>query len=95
MATKESCLEHVTTEVEDFAEKVALLKQELARANTQEKLRHSWEIYVLRERFAEFRHHVRELEDADEEHLEAVQKSTETAWRDLNRMIESFLNEIC
>ncbi len=94
MATKESCLEHVTTEVEDFAEKVALLKDKLARANAQEKLRHSWEIYVLRERFADFRRHVQALEDADEEQLETVQKSTETAWKSLNGMIEAFLNEV-
>ena len=95
MATKQACLEQVTIEVEDFAGKVASLKERLARANGQEKLRHSWEIYVLRERFEDFRQHVLKLEEADEEHLEEIRQSTDSAWSDLNGMIEAFLNEIC
>lgn len=94
MATKESCLEHVLAEVEEFAEKVALLKTRLAREKPGSKLRYYWELEYLRNRFAEFRKQVQQLEDADEARIEGLSESTESSWQNLKQAIETLLREL-
>jgi DNA replication protein DnaD len=38
---------------------------------------------------------VEKLEDAEDEKLEELQESTETAWKDMKQAIETLLNEVC
>ncbi len=66
MQLKEAYLDRVVGEVEDLASRVALLKGRFAKQKVSVKLEHYWELEYVRTRFAEFKHRVRELEDADD-----------------------------
>jgi hypothetical protein len=94
MATKEAYLEQVLSEVEEFAEKVAVLKARLAHEKPGSKLRYYWELEYLRNRFADFRKQIEQLEEADAVHIERVRESTESAWQSLKQAIETLLHEL-
>jgi len=94
MATKEAYLEQVLGEVEEFAEKVAVLKTRLAREKPGSKLRYYWELEYLRNRFADFRKQIAQLEEADAAHIEHVRESTESSWQSLKQAIETLLHEL-
>jgi hypothetical protein len=91
MLLKESCLDHVVSEVEDLSARVAILKQRFAKQKVSVKLEHYWELEYVRTRFTEFKRRVQELEDADDSKLPRVQESVEFAWKDLINAVETLL----
>jgi hypothetical protein len=91
MQIKEAYLQRVVTEVEDLAAQVAQLKARIAKQKVSVKLQFNWELEYVRNRFAEFRKRVEELEDASDEHLEEAQQATELAWKDLQHAVDSLL----
>jgi hypothetical protein len=91
MLMKESYLDHVVTEVEDLASRVALLKTRFAKQKVSVKLEHYWELEYVRTRFAEFKRRVQDLEDADETDLARVRDGVESAWKDLIHAVETLL----
>lgn len=91
MLLKESYLDRVVGEVEDLAARVALLKERFAKQKVSIKLEHYWELEYVRTRFAEFKHRVRELEDADDVELAKMQEAVEVAWKDLIHAVETLL----
>lgn len=94
MPAKEAYLEQVMTEVEEFADKVALLKDRLAPEKPGSKLRYYWELEYLRNRFVKFRKQIEKLVEAEEPSIEEVRESTEAAWKSLKQAIETLLNEL-
>jgi hypothetical protein len=91
MLVKESCLDHVVSEVEDLAGRVAVLKDRFAKQKVNVKLEHYWELEYVRTRFAEFKRRVQELEDAEDLDLARTQESVEAAWKDLIHAVETLL----
>ncbi|MBZ5703140.1 MAG: hypothetical protein LAN84_15005 [Acidobacteriia bacterium] len=91
MPVKEAYLERVVGDVEKLAVQVAHLKSQLARQSGGLQLRYYWELEYLRNRFAEFKQHVEELEAADESCSEALFQSVETTRRDLEQTIEGLM----
>lgn len=91
MLLKESCLDHVVTEVEDLAARVSMLKGRFATQKVSVKLEHYWELEYVRTRFSEFKRRVQELEDADDADLARIQEGVETAWKDLIHAVETLL----
>jgi hypothetical protein len=91
MLLKEAYLDRVVDEVEDLASRVAILKGRFAKQKVSVKLEHYWELEYVRTRFAEFKHRVRELEDADDEELPRLQEAVEVAWKDLLNAVETLL----
>ena len=94
MLAKESCLDHVVTEVEDLAGRVAILKDRFAKQRVSVKLQHYWELEYVRTRFAEFKRRVQDLEDAEDVDLARIQESVETAWKDLIHAVETLLGAL-
>lgn len=91
MQLKEAYLDRVVDEVEDLASRVAILKGRFAKQKVSVKLEHYWELEYVRTRFAEFKHRVRELEDAEDEELQKLQEGVEVAWKDLLHAVETLL----
>lgn len=91
MQLKEAYLDRVVDEVEDLASRVAILKGRFAKQKVSVKLEHYWELEYVRTRFAEFKHRVRELEDAEDEELQRLQEGVELAWKDLLHAVETLL----
>ena len=91
MLLKEAYLDQVVGEVEDLASRVAALKMRFAKQRVSVKLEHYWELEYVRTRFAEFKHRVRELEDAEDEELAKMQEAVEVAWKDLIHAVETLL----
>ena len=91
MLVKESCLDHVVTEVEDLAARVAILKDRFAKQRVSVKLEHYSELEYVRTRFAEFKHRVQDLEDADDTELARIQEAVEITWNDLIHAVETLL----
>ena len=89
MQLKEAYLDRVAREVEDLASRVAILKARFARQKVNVKLEHYWELESLRTRFAEFKHRVINLEDAEDAQLPKMQEAVETAWKDLINAVEA------
>ena len=83
MQLKEASLDRVVREVEELASRVAILKARFARQKGNVKLEHYWELEFLRIRFAEFKHRVMDLEEAEEAQLPKMQEGVEVAWKDL------------
>ncbi len=67
MQLKQAYLEQVVAEVEDFPARVAVLKARLAKQKFGAALQHRWELEYVRNRFADFKRRVEELEEANEE----------------------------
>ncbi len=93
MLVKEAYLERAAGEVEEFAAEVALLKAKLAGEKAGLNLRYYWELEYLRNRFAEFRRRIEQLEEASEREAEQLQETTELAWKELKEAIEALLLE--
>lgn len=49
----------------------------------------AWELEYVRNRFADFKRHVEELEEATEDSLEEARKACELAWKDLEHAVDS------
>ena len=91
MENKELYLEHVVTEVEDLAERVAQLTSRIANQKVSVKLQFNGELEYVRNRFAEFRKRILELEDASDDHLADARAATELAWKDLQHAVDALL----
>ena len=91
MQSKEVYLDRVTTEVEDLASRVALLKGRFAKQKVSVKLDHYWELEYVRTRFAEFKRRVERLEDADDPELARLQENVDVAWRDVMRAVDTLM----
>jgi len=89
MQLKEVYLGRVVREVEELASRVAILKARFARQKVNVKLEHYWELEFLRTRFAEFKHRVMDLEDAEDAQLPKMQEGVEVAWKDLINAVET------
>lgn len=81
MQLKEAYLQRVVGEVEALTERVAVLKAQIAKQKVGVTLQHRWELEYLRNRFADFKRRVEELEEADEPNLEEARKACELAAR--------------
>ena len=92
MQLKEAYLERVVTEVEDLAERVALLKARLAKQKGSVTLEHRWELEYVRKRFADFKRRAEELAVASDENPEEARKASALAWKDLEYAVEALLS---
>ncbi len=91
MQLKEAYLERAVGEVGDLSARVALLKTRFACQKVNVKLEHYWELEYVRTRFAEFKHRIEELEDADDREIARVQEAVEVAWKDLIHAVDTLL----
>lgn len=91
MQTKEAYLQRVVAEVEDLAGQVAVLKALIAKQKVSVNLQFNWELDYVRNRFAEFKRRVEELENADDAQLEEAQQTCELAWKDLEHAVNTLL----
>jgi hypothetical protein len=91
MQLREAYLQRVVAEVEDLAAHVAVLKARIAKQKVSVKLQYSWELDYVRNRFADFKQRVQELEEASDESLEDAQKASELAWKDLQHAVDTLL----
>jgi len=94
MQLKEAYLDRVTTEVEDLAARVALLKGRFAKQKVSVKLDHYWELEFVRTRFAEFKRRVEELEDADDLELARLQENVDAAWNEVMRAVNTLMTAL-
>lgn len=94
MQLKEAYLQRVVAEVEDLAARVAVLKSRIAKQKVSVKLQYHWELEYVRNRFAEFKRRVEELEDSSEVHLNDAQESCELAWKDLQHAVDTLLSAL-
>ena len=91
MQMKEAYLQRVVAEVEDLADRVAQLKARIAKQKISVGLQFNGELEYLRNRFAEFRKRIEELEEASDEHLEEAHEASELAWRDLEHAVDALM----
>jgi Fe-S-cluster formation regulator IscX/YfhJ len=91
MQLREAYLERAVGEVEDLSARVALLKNRFARQKVNVNLEHYWELEYVRTRFAEFKHRIQELEDADDQEISRIQEAVELAWKDLIHAVDTLL----
>lgn len=91
MQIKEAYLDHVTTEVEDLASRVALLKGRFAKQKVSVKLDHYWELEFVRTRFTEFKRRIEDLETADEPELARLQENVDVAWKELMQAVDTLM----
>jgi hypothetical protein len=82
----------VVAEVEDLAAHVAVLKARISKQKVSVKVQYNWELEYVRNRFAEFKQRVEELEDASDAQLEEAQKASELAWKDLQHAVDTLLS---
>lgn len=94
MQLKEAYLQRVVTEVEDVAERVAMLKARIAKQKVSVTLQHRWELEYVRNRFADFKRRVEELEEATEDNLEEARKACALAGKDLEHAVDSLLSAL-
>ncbi|HEY6947152.1 MAG TPA: hypothetical protein VI431_18580 [Candidatus Acidoferrum sp.] len=94
MQMKEAYLQRVVAEVEDLAERVALLKARIGKQKVSVNLQYNWELDYVRNRFAEFKRRVEELEDADDAKLDEAQQTCELAWKDLEHAVDDLLTAL-
>jgi hypothetical protein len=92
MQLKEAYLQRVVAEVEDLAAHVAVLKARISKQKVSVKVQYNWELEYVRNRFAEFKQRVEELEDASDAQLEEAQKASELAWKDLQHAVDTLLS---
>jgi hypothetical protein len=91
MQPKEAYLDRVTTEVEDLASRVAVLKGRFAKQRVSVKLDHYWELEFVRTRFTEFKRRIEELEYADEPELARLQENVDSAWKELMQAVDALM----
>jgi len=92
MQLREAYLQRVVAEVEDLAAHVTVLKARIAKQKVSVRLHYQWELEYVRNRFAEFKQRIQELEEATDEQLEEAQKTTELAWKDLQHAVDALLS---
>jgi len=91
MQPREAYLDHVTTEVEDLASRVAILKGRFAKQKVSVKLDHYWELEFVRTRFTEFKRRIEDLEYADEPELGRLQENVDVAWKELIEAVDTLM----
>lgn len=91
MQPREAYLDRVTTEVEDLASRVAVLKLRFAKQKVSVKLDHYWELEFVRTRFTEFKRRIEELESADEPELARLQENVDAAWKELMQAVDTLM----
>lgn len=91
MQSREMYLDHVTTEVEDLASRVALLKGRFAKQKVSVKLDHYWELEFVRTRFSEFKRRIEALEYGDEPELRRLQENADAAWKELIEAVDTLM----
>lgn len=94
MMLKEAYLDRVVAEVEDLAACIALLKTRLAKQSVGVKMEAYWELEYLRNRFAEFKLRVEELEDATDEKIDEAEGAVELVWKDLKNAVDTLLDAL-
>ncbi len=94
MQGREAYLDRVTTEVDEVASRVALLKGRFAKQKVSVKLDHYWELDYVRTRFTEFRRRIQQLEDADDPDLARIQENVDLAWKDLLQAVDTLMNAL-
>ncbi|HYL85078.1 MAG TPA: hypothetical protein VE263_12650 [Candidatus Angelobacter sp.] len=92
MQLREAYLQRAVAEVEDLAAHVDVLKARIAKQKVSVKLHYHWELEYVRNRFAEFKKAVEELEEASDDRLEDTQKACELAWKDLQHAVDTLLS---
>lgn len=70
---------------------MAILKSRFATQKVNAKLQHTWELGHVRTRFAEFKHRVPLLGDADDQELQRLPEAVEVASKDLIHTVEPLL----
>jgi hypothetical protein len=91
MQLREAYLDRVTTEVEDLASRVALLKGRFAKQKVSVKLDHYWELEFVRTSFTEFKRRIEELESAEEPELARIHENVDTAWKELMLAVDTLM----
>jgi hypothetical protein len=91
MQPREAYLDRVTTEVEDLASRVAVLKGRFAKQKVSVKLDHYWELEFVRTRFTEFKRRIEALEYADEPELPRLQENVDGAWKELMQAVDTLM----
>ena len=94
MQLKEVYLQNVVAEVEDLAGRVAVLKARIAKQRVSVKLQHQWVLDYVRNRFAEFKRRIEELENASDADREEARKASELAWKDLQHAVDTLLSAL-
>jgi hypothetical protein len=89
MQPREAYLDHVTTEVEDLASRMVLLKGRFAKQKVSVKLDHYWELEFVR--FTEFKRRIEALEYADEPELARLQENVDVAWKELMQAVDTLM----
>ncbi len=91
MQPREAYLDRVTSEVEDLASRVVLLKGRFAKQKVSVKLDHYWELEFVRTRFTEFKRRIEDLEFADEPDLARLQENVDAAWQELMKAVDTLM----
>lgn len=91
MQPREAYLDHVTTEVEDLASRVAILKGRFAKQKVSVKLDHYWELEFVRTRFTEFKRRIEALEYSEEPELPRLQENVDVAWKELMQAVDTLM----
>jgi Fe-S-cluster formation regulator IscX/YfhJ len=94
MLARDQYLDRVTTEVEEVASRVALLKGRFAKQKVSVKLDHYWELDYVRTRFTEFKRRIQQLEDADDPELATIQENVDLAWKDLLQAVDTLMTAL-
>ncbi len=94
MEPKEAYLDRVSSELEDLASRVALLKGRFAKQKVSVKLDHYWELEHVRTQFAEFKRRVEQLEDADDPELARLQENVDAAWNDVMHAVDTLMSAL-
>lgn len=89
MQGRDVYLDRITTEVEEVASRVTLLKGRFAKQKVSVKLDHYWELDYVRTRFTEFKRRIQQLEDADDQELATIQENVDLAWKDLLQAVDT------
>ena len=94
MQGRDQYLDRVTTEVEEVASRVALLKGRFAKQKVSVKLDHYWELDYVRTRFTEFKRRIQQLEDATDPELPRIQENVDLAWKDLLQAVDTLMTAL-
>jgi hypothetical protein len=94
MQLKQAYLERAVGEVEELTARVALLKARIAKQKISVKLQYYLELEYVRNRFAEFKQRLEELEDASDERIEEAEAATELAWKDLKYAVDTLIEAL-
>jgi hypothetical protein len=91
MQPREAYLDLVTTEVDNLASSVAVLKGRFAKQKVSVKLDHYWELEFVRTRFTEYKRRIEALEYAEEPELARLQENVDVAWKELMQAVDTLM----